>query len=117
MIKLILAILLPVLFLANYWACECLYPGADKDWAIFIPMDELCHNFWSVIMLGYAIISTIETKYKATDFFLFLAVNFSLCDIMDRMFHLYSFNPKYYIIAIISSFLFSGVAYGVKYKR
>lgn len=85
MIKLILSIIIPILFVSNYLVCEYLYPGFNKDWAIFIPMDKLAHNFWAVIVFLSVVASTLKTKYPITDYFLHLTAWLCFFDVLDRV--------------------------------
>lgn len=117
MIKLCLSILLPVLFIGNYWICEWLYPGSGTDWAIFIPMDELCHNIWAVTIFCALGVSMMKTTYPITDLFLLFTINLSGCDVLDRTFGIYNYEPKRYFIALFISVVFALVLFTVNQRK
>lgn len=117
MIKLVLSILIPVTFLANFWVCEYLYPHPENGWEIFIPMDKLSHNFWSVIILGYASVSTMRTKYPITDFFLFWGVMCSFFDVSARIFGMSDFDHSRYLFALVAAPILAGFIYGYKQRQ
>lgn len=116
MIRLILSILGPVLFVANYWVCEWLYPHPESSWDIFIPMDMLSHNFWAFILFDYALMNCFEHKYKVEWYFIYLAACFSFFDISARVSGMVSFDPKWYVFSLLVSLILSSVFYGIKAK-
>ncbi len=109
MIKLVLSILINVLFLGNFWACEYFYPGFEKDWAVFIPMDMMQHNFYAVIILTALLISMLKTKHRATHYFIYLCGWLSFFDCMDRLIlGIYTFtwyDPLTIILSFVLSFI------------
>lgn len=113
MIKLILSILATCLYIANYWACELLYPGSDSDWAIFIPMDKLCHNFWAVIMLVQAGTSKLKTEYTITEYFTTLSIVLCVFDVWARSFGMTEYVAHWYFLSLTTSLIFSGIIYGI----
>ncbi len=117
MLKLILSILGPFLFIANYWICEAVYPGFDKDWNVFIPMDKLSHNFWAVILFIYALINTLKTEYPIINYFLYVAMCMSVFDIWARVSGLPNFDLIRYVLALLASFIISGIIYGTQRKH
>lgn len=116
MIRLILSILGPVLFVANYWVCEWMYPGSGDDWAIFIPMDMACHNFWAAVMMCYALMNCFPSKYKAEWYFIYLGACFSFFDFSARVSSMVSFDPKWYVFSLLMSLIIAGILYGIKTK-
>lgn len=110
--KLIISIFLPVLFIGNYWVCEWLYPNAGNDWNEFIPMDMLCHNFWSAIVLVSMVVSMLKTVYPITNFFILFTISLSLSDVLTRvLFGGYEFNAVGYCVTLLASLLISILAY------
>lgn len=117
MIKLILSILGPVLFLANYWVCELVYPGSAQSWDVFIPMDKLCHNFWAVTICVYSLVSLLPTTIRITRFFILTGISFSAFDVWARLSGMCEFVPKWYILSLILSLTISGIIYGYTERR
>jgi uncharacterized membrane protein len=116
MIKLILSILGPALFIANFWVCEWLYPNPESSWDVFIPMDMLCHNFWAVTLGVYTLINLFPLIYPITNYFIYLSVCFSFFDVSARYFSMTEFNSNWYLISLILSFIIAGIAYGISGK-
>ncbi len=117
MIKFILSILAPILFIANYWVCEWLYPMSGSDWNDFIPMDKLCHNFWAVTILLYAVISLLRTTIHLTVFFQYVTICFSLFDVWARLTGMCDMIPFWYVLSLLLSLIISGVIYGISRRN
>lgn len=111
MIKLILSILGPFIYLVNYWVCEYLYPCSQCGWDIFIPMDKLCHNFWAATILIYAGLNLFKTIYQITNYFIYFSICLSFFDVWARGYNMTDYSFKWYIISLISSFIISGIIY------
>ena len=92
--KTALAVAINILFVSNYFVCEYLYPGSNKSWDIFIPMDKLSHNIWAIIiMLSIATTLIKEPANRLSDFFLTTAIGLSSSDVIDRIvFHITNFT-------------------------
>lgn len=112
LIKLFVSILAPIAFLTNAPLCEYLYPGFDKDWDIFIPMDMLCHDTWSFNIFLYAVASTIKTRYYIGDAFLYFGMSLCGFDVLDRnFFHIYNTILLDLIFVIPCSIAFATLIY------
>jgi len=117
MIKLILSILTPVLFIANYWVCEYLFPDSDKGWGIFIEMDKTNHNIYSLTILTVLVCSLLRTKYPIGNLFLLFTVNLSVIDVMCRVYKNYNFDPVGYTLALLLAAGFSVLFYYKNQER
>lgn len=116
MIRLVLSILIPVVFLLNYWYCEWAYPGSSEDWSIFIPMDETCHNFWAAALFLHAISNCFKITRHITYYFIYLSACLSFFDINARLFSMVNYNQRWYVMSLVLSFLLAGIFYAAKRK-
>ncbi len=111
-IKLVCSILAPILFLANSFVCNYLYPNSSKTWDEFIPMDLLCHQFWAIIIFCYAVCGCIKTKYVYGDLFLYFGLLLSLFDCGDRYFWgIYDFTIMDWAFTIPASLILSSILF------
>lgn len=98
-----------------------MYPDAEKDWDIYIPMDVMAHNFSSVIILIAILISMLKTKYRIGDLFIAFTFNLSIIDVLTKGLSyldvlpggggFYEFNWKWYSATIIISALIAILAH------
>ncbi len=116
LIKLILSILGPSIFILNYWYCEWKWPHPEDGWDIFIPMDKCSHNFWAVVLFTYSLTSALKTKYPITNYFLYLGVCLSFFDVWARSSGMSDYNKIWYWISLTLSFIIAGIIYGIREK-
>ncbi len=111
-IKLIVSILSPAVFIANAPTCEYLYPGFNQDWGIYKIMDLFCHDIWAFNIFLYAVASTVKTRYPIGDAFLYFGMAICGFDVLDRhFFHIYITIILDFTVVIPTSIAFATLIY------
>jgi len=110
--KLVFSIVGCLLFALNSDIAHHLYPDYKKEWAVFMPMNDLRYNFFSGIIFCYAFCASVKTVFKIGDVFLYSGLFLSLFDVLDRQFfHITERIELDFIITIPCSILFATLIY------
>lgn len=111
-IKLIISVLAALIFPLNSPVAHHLYPDYNKDWEVFIPMNDLRYDAFSLIIFMYALASCLKTRYKIGDLFLYAGMIMSLFDVLDRnFFHIYKTIDLDFMFTIPFSIMLATLIY------
>lgn len=113
MLKIIIAIIVAVFFVTRDALCYYFYPELKTSVGDWDGSNELTMNIYAVIILLSFVSACLPSKYKITLFFTLIPVWFSLFDLIDRSFRIYTLTNLDRVFIIPFSIFLAALTYAL----